>query len=297
MGICTTSIVEWLNRVPAVVWSGCIGALIAAGVSAFGVWSANRSSLTRLRAQHDYDREQSKLQREHDSKQKEEDRKAAIRREVYIAAVEEAHAIIAYMGAMVDRPLLAGDESEALQVFLKANAKVWLVADIEGARLSRELTNLVSELYFEALAAARPVREFMEFVRRLAERTQFHKAGLKQLDVDIADATEQGADGDKVNALVDRWNAKQEKVSELENKHAEMLRYTFPMRMTAYQAVSAKRSAVQTTLVRLVSALRAELHLAPNEAEFLAIHEDMLQRATAVLNRVLGEGPGAGPAR
>ncbi|RZK99799.1 MAG: hypothetical protein EOP36_18115, partial [Rubrivivax sp.] len=85
-----SAVVQWFASIPAVVWSGVIGATIAAGISYFGVRSANKGSLQRLREQHDYDREQANEQRHHDARQKEEDRKAAIRREVYVKAVEEA---------------------------------------------------------------------------------------------------------------------------------------------------------------------------------------------------------------
>ncbi|RYG88750.1 MAG: hypothetical protein EON59_03450 [Alphaproteobacteria bacterium] len=162
-----------MASIPAVVWSGVIGATISASISLFGVRSANKGSLRRLREQHDYDREQANEQRQHDARQKEEDRKATIRREVYVKAVEEAHAVLAYIGGLRGRPLPPKDDDAALQVFLKANAKVWLVADVEGAALARELTSLMSELYIAAMQAANHVRHGMTSVRRQDERIEF----------------------------------------------------------------------------------------------------------------------------
>lgn len=67
----------------AVIWSGVLGAVIASGISYFGVRSANKTSLDRLKYQLDHDARASREQRQHDATQNNEDRKSAIRREVY----------------------------------------------------------------------------------------------------------------------------------------------------------------------------------------------------------------------
>ena len=80
------------------------GALIAAPISYFGVVAANKSSLARLHAQHDNDRKEAALQRTHDALQKQQDRKAAIRRQVYTDAVEQAHTVLGAIGSLPVRP-------------------------------------------------------------------------------------------------------------------------------------------------------------------------------------------------
>lgn len=57
-----------------------------------------------------------------------------------------------------------------------------------------------------------------------------------------------------------------------------------PDRRAAFEATVGKMEAVQTVLVRLVCSLRAELHLEPNEQQFMAILEDMKVRALRTLD-------------
>src|SRR5262245_53109824 len=68
------SVLDLLKFIPDVVWSGIIASLLTLS----GVLISNKSNTARLR-----------MQLNHDAEQKERDRKATIRREVYIRAAEE----------------------------------------------------------------------------------------------------------------------------------------------------------------------------------------------------------------
>ena len=112
----------WLN-VPWIIWSGLISAVVATVVAAATARASNRHSLRLLARQHARDDAEANRQRQHEAKQKDEDRKGGIRREVYAQALEETHALLAHIGNLPDRPLNAGNEMDGLQSFLKANAK------------------------------------------------------------------------------------------------------------------------------------------------------------------------------
>jgi hypothetical protein len=117
--------VAWVHTVPDVIWSAAIGAVLASGISFFGVRSANASSLARLHVQHVNDAAEADKQRAHDAEQKDEDRKAAIRREVYTKAIEEAHTLIGAIAGFPDRPFADRmKDAEVLQGFLRAMSKV-----------------------------------------------------------------------------------------------------------------------------------------------------------------------------
>ena len=112
-----------------------ISAVVATGVAAFTTRASGKNSLRLLERQQEHDDVKANRQREHDAKQKDEDRKATIRREIYAAAVEETHALLGYIGSLPDRPLNAGNDDAGFQSFLKVNAKIWLVANAEAAHL------------------------------------------------------------------------------------------------------------------------------------------------------------------
>ncbi|RZL39497.1 MAG: hypothetical protein EOP35_03555 [Rubrivivax sp.] len=178
-----------------------------------------------------------------------------------------------------------------MQVFLKANAKVWLVADVEGAALARELTTLMSELYIAAMQAATPVRHGMTLVRRQDERIEFARGRLKALDSQFAESYGQAVSAEAMNGLVDAWNTASERVSGLEDIRQALYQSLMPDRRAAFEATAGKMEAVQTVLVRLVCSLRAELHLEPNEQQFMAILEDMKARALRTLDGAFNQTP------
>ncbi len=282
-----TSAIGWINSVPAVIWSGAIGAVLASVISYFGVRSANASSLERLRVQHENDAREAIKQREHDAKQKEEDRKAAIRREVYTKAVEEVHAVLAAIGGLSTKRLdLTGNsDTKPLQAFLKANAKVWLVAEAEAAHLSRELTNQMSELFLSAHAAAYPSRLALEPIWEIDEKLVHAARELQRIDSKLAQLNEQRAAIPDLEAAGQSWKSAHEWIQNLKSERQRILETTNPQRQAHAQAVFREMKAAQQTLVKLVSSLRKELQLPPNEVAFLLQHADMEKRAIAALNR------------
>lgn len=273
----------------AVIWSGVIGAVIASGLSYFGVRSANSSSLARLNAQHEHDAAEAIKERKHDAEQKDEDRKAAIRREVYVKAVEEVHATLAAIGGMAERPLSEiGHDVDALQAFLKANAKVWLVAEAEASHLSRDLASLVSECYLAALKAAAPLRLRMEPARDLDRKLPHAEAEVVRLDGRLTDLRTDLAKWEEMQMVNTAWRQANEWVTTLKQERQRLLLSLAPDKLALGKAMFDELRPVQRAIVRLVSALRSELHLPPDEAMFLAQLADMEKRAMAALNRAFG---------
>lgn len=273
----------------AVIWSGVSGAAIAAFISLFGVIAANRHSLNLLDRRNAHDTAAAIVQRSHDAQQKEEDRKAAIRREVYTNAVEEVHAVLAVLGSLPERPL--SEEStdvEGLQLFLKANAKVWLVAESEAALLSRELTSLMSELYIKALRTAYPLRFAMEPVRDLDRETVHVESEIRRLATRMSEVKERSGSFEEQESAGEAWVKENQWLKTLKAERNRQVRLIAPMRLAQAKGLFEDLRLVQKAIVKLVSALRKELYLQPDEDRFLAQLSDMESRALAALNRAYG---------
>lgn len=275
----------------AVIWSGVIGAIIGSGISFQGVKAANKSSLDRLAQQHDYDRIESIKQRKHDAEQKNEDRKAAIRREVYTEAVAEVHAVLASIGGMPERPWSdRAKDADGLQLFLKANSKVWLVAESEAAFLSRELASLMSELYFYALHHAQPLRLAMEPVRVIERQIVHAESEILRIYGRIAELKEQRADAESIEAAFQSWTTMTDWVKSLNVERDRQIRVLGPNRFMHAETLFNEMKPVQRIIVRVVSALRKEIHLPADEAQFLLQLADVETRAMAALRRAYGIG-------
>lgn len=157
-----------------------------------------------------------------------------------------------------------------------------------NTQLSRELTNLISELYFAAIAAARPVREGMETVRGLEERAQFHRAQGRRLEARLSEAAENGMTSTEVERLGEALTAAYQEEEYWQYKRNAHFMNLVPVRQTVFSQTADKLYAVQTLLVKLVCALRRELHLESNLDDFLAINEEMRERAMRMLDETFG---------
>jgi len=247
--------------VPWIIWSGLIGAIVATGVAAFTSWASSRNSLRLLAKQHARDDEETNRQRQHDAEQKDEDRKGEIRRNIYVKAIEETHALLGYIGGLPDRPLTAGHDDDCFQSFLKANAKIWLVANAEAAHLSRDLASDFGELFLQEMATAYPIRNAMEPVRRQREETIFAKSEVHRLVAQFTDAKAKNVSQEEQMRLSDLVRQANEYVRALEYDQQQAIKKIAEMRMEAFKVTFSRLRHVQRVLAKLVSALREELNL------------------------------------
>jgi hypothetical protein len=280
----------WLSM-PWIIWAG----VLSAGVASFASWLTSKASaansLEMLRKQHAHDLSEASRQREHDAKQKDEDRKGAIRREVYTEAVERAHGLLASIGGLPQRAVEITDDGDALQAFLKANAKIWLVAEAEAAHLSRDLATEFSELFLHALAASMPARHAMEPVRTLARQVEHDDSELLRLQRQYNDARNKNAPQVEQEHLADMLSEAHGWLEELKRNKGEKHAEAAPALFKAFEATFGEMRAVQRLLCKLVSALRAELNLPRDDDEFLAQLREMERRAWVAMNQAIGNSP------
>ena len=270
--------------VPWIIWSGLISAAVASGVAAFTTKASSKSSLRLLAAQHTYDEAEASLQREHNAQQKDKDRKGAIRREVYIKAIEATYKLLAFIGGLPERPV-GGDDSEDFQAFLKANANIWLVAEKEAAYMSRDLASDFAEFYSHELRISFPIRQALEAGRQRKNEIVFARGEIHRLNSQLTDARARRAPLDEQGKLNDLAVEKEEYVKALELSQQQLLEDIAPTRRKAFLATFERLCGVNCALVKLVSALRAELDLDGDEAKFMEQLKDMERRAWAAVNK------------
>ena len=280
----------WLG-VPWIIWSGLISALVASGVAAFTIRASSENSLRLLAKQQEHNDVQANRQREHDAKQKDEDRKATNRREIYSKAVEETHALLGYIGGLPDRPLNAGNDADGFQSFLKSNAKIWLVADAEAAHLSRDLASDFAEVLFHEMTASYPIRIAMEPIRRRRETIAFAEGEARRLICQLTDAKARSASSEDQTKIGDLVVEANEYVKALELTQQQAMSDIAQMRKETFQTTFGKLRPVQRAIVKMVSALREELNLPRDDDEFMEQLMDMERRAWKAINSAYGIDP------
>src|ERR1051325_8996126 len=129
--------IEFLASVPPpVIWStvsGLIGAVIALIGALGGVALSNVSHSKRLR-----------IQLQHDAAENAKERKAQLRRDVYLVAVEEIAKVTSHLGSLAQVDVTTTNPADALKGFQGATAKLVLVAEPKTALLVSDLASKYS---------------------------------------------------------------------------------------------------------------------------------------------------------
>ena len=171
------SICNLLSDIPDVVWSGITASLLTLS----GVMLSNRDNTKRLQ-----------LQLQHDSDEKAKQRKADLRKDVYLHAAEEVVKANTYLSTIQKADLTKSNGAEGLQGFFSAAAKLQIICEVKTSLLVGELVGAYGALLFKLLLKARPIHNLQhsikirndfydqtqsQITRVLAEMTQFNEAG------------------------------------------------------------------------------------------------------------------------
>ena len=175
-----------ISAVPDVIWS----AVVASVLTLSGVLIANRSTTARFR-----------LQLKYDAEEKARERKAILRREVYLQAAEESVKASNRLGSLPQADLSKTNLADECQGFFIAAAKVQLVSEPKTASVAGELATMYGELILKVLAKIMPLQSLRsdiairdahynrtqsEISRILAAMTQFNES--KQSDANVFQA-------------------------------------------------------------------------------------------------------------
>lgn len=129
-------IYPWLSSIPAVIWSGVIASILTLS----GVLISNKSNTKRL-----------KIQLEHDAKQKSEDRKSIIKREVYLDLAKEATKATNYLAGIANIDIVKINISDGMKDYFIAANKLTLIAETKTVIAVNELSGELGKATFEAM--------------------------------------------------------------------------------------------------------------------------------------------------
>jgi hypothetical protein len=215
-----------LASIPDVIWSGVIASMLTLG----GVLLANHSNTTRLR-----------IQLQHESTEKSKQRRADLRKEVYLGAAEETVKANAYLASLPQADFSKLEPSPSLQGFFAAAAKLQMVADTNTAILTSQLVGTYGQLLFKTLQMARPIqkaRSDAEVAKMLYDEAQ---PEIKRVLSAMSAQNESGNPKPEVFAALERSfdfhseqskkhaTAQQGALAQVNALHIEFLREFLPM--------------------------------------------------------------------
>lgn len=135
---------EFLQSIPITIWSVALGSLI----TFLGVLISNRNNRVRL-----------EIQLRHDAEIKTIERKASMRREVYLSAAAELVKADSYLGSLAQMDITKTNFTEGLQGFFISAEKMGLVAEQEMGKALNDLVLAYSGLFFRLLTKVTPIND------------------------------------------------------------------------------------------------------------------------------------------
>jgi len=170
-----------IQSIPDVVWSGVAAAVMAFVATLGGVIATSRGNTKRL-----------KLQLEHDTAEKAKERLVALRRELYLKAVDANARGLAYFGTLPQSDLTKPDADVPFRNVLAVAGQLQLVVGQATAQLISDLVSAYGELQLRLVAKVLPMHALRanidsrnlhyddaqaEIKRVLAAMTQHNESG------------------------------------------------------------------------------------------------------------------------
>ncbi|MGE8232697.1 MAG: hypothetical protein ACN6OR_04880 [Stenotrophomonas sp.] len=258
-----------LLSVPTVVWSGLVAAIVSFTGAVTGVVLSNRSSEQRLGDQ-----------LRHDAAEKQRDRLAALRREVYLKLFEELTAVGGQLGALAGKDPVAENLGTPLQAAMSQLGKVQLVGSQQTALLAGDLSSLYGEALFRLMLAAKPLHDLKIDISLADKSFQDGIAEAQRVNQERQRIRESGKpDAPRMSALQDSFNLAKETYQAAAAQRSASWDEFNSLQPKFMQVVFGELQAIAPAQARLMDAMRQEIGL-PSDLDF------MLERVSVTQSRM-----------
>jgi len=189
---------ELLKSIPINIWSVVLGSIIAFG----GILISNWSDSKRL-----------KIQLKHDAELKAIERKALMRREVYLNAAEELVRANSYLGSLSQIDPTKTNMGDGLQNFFASSTKLGLVAEEETGRALNELVIAYSGLLFKLMINVMPISEQKTQINIIKGHYDEAQTEIKRILAETRRHNESGTPDERVLNMLNSSFQFQQKIS------------------------------------------------------------------------------------
>lgn len=196
--------IELIKEIPLNILSVALGSLIALG----GVIISNRNHNERL-----------EIQLLHDSEVKTLERKTAMRKEVYLIAVEELVKANSFLGSLAQVDLVNTNIAASLQGFFIASAKLSLVAEDDTNSALNEVLNFYHVLFFKLMKEIMPIGDLKAYINIINVHYEESQVEIKRVLAEMVQINESGNnDPVKFSALQETFEYQQKQSRDILNE-------------------------------------------------------------------------------
>lgn len=202
-------ILEFFSKIPDVIWAG----LIASALTLSGVLLSNLSNTKRL-----------KLQLKHDSDEKAKQRKADMRKDVYLLAAEQIVKANTHLATLPQLNFAEINPADGLQGFFAAAAKLQMIAETKTALMVSELVGAYAQLLFKLLAKVQPIHKLQTSARIAGEHYDLAQSEISRILLSMTQHNEAAVKDDaRFTALNRSFELQQNHANKYSNARDEYL--------------------------------------------------------------------------
>jgi hypothetical protein len=251
-----------IEAIPASFWGVVVGSFFSIG----GIAITNRANDLRLRAQFEHEREQ-----------KTKDREMALRKEIYLDAVDAISAGMTAIGhfANLDLP-----DDKITNVYLEKSPAISKVHVIARTETVQALTSFTSQLValFLTLSAQRSElrREKNTLALFDAQIAEFGKERDRILEMIKQYNIEGTVDKRRWTVLQGNFDFQQKQIKDFLERRAELVGALYPKQLEFMRDCAAGTVRLGEGLISVLSAVRAELELPLDELAYRQIVQSLL---------------------
>lgn len=226
----------------------------------------------------------------HDSEEKEKERINSLRKDVYLKAAEEMAKVSGYLGKIPQMDPTKETIGDGLSEFFAVAAKLQLVSQPNTSQLAGELVTRYCEILFSLLAKASPIHDLNVDIRMAGDFYARNQSEVKRILFEMAQLNETGQpDPVRFAALERSFENAQRAADELAEKQKSAYEQRgAAMRDYVIELLNEIRT-VGTLQVRLAAAIRGELNLTTDVADFETRLQSNFERMDKSMQELLAK--------
>lgn len=264
---------ELFKSIPITIWSVALGSLIAFA----GVLISNRSHFKRL-----------KIELKHETKLKTIERKAAMRKEVYLNAVEELVRASSYLGSLPQIDPTKTNIGDGLRDFFVSSAKLGLVAEEETGKALNKLTIAYSGLFFKLMVNVMPISEQKTKINIINSHYDQAQTEVKRILAEMACQNESGTPDENVfNILKVSFEFQQKRSKDLDDERNECWKKVNEYTKKFALLLMEEMKSIAVLQAPVMIGIRKELDIDTNIESYMELINNSTERVREQLDNFL----------
>lgn len=260
---------EMLKSVPITIWSVALGSLITLG----GVFITNWYQTKRL-----------KIQLKHDLDLKAIERKAIMRRDVYLNLAEELVKASSYIGSLAQIDPTRTNIGDGLQDFFASAAKLDIIAEEETGKALNKVVVAYNALLFKSMAKIIPINDLKSKIDINNQIYDDVQKEIKRILAEMAHQNESGSPDQGIfTALESSFEFNQMRSDELTNESRGYWEDVNERIRELARFIAQEMKNIAMLQAPLMVAIRKELDIDTN----IDGYRDLINKTTEELERQL----------